>query len=148
MVNGKTYGLAMRSHAMRLKAKSQVVNKKLNSILEQWYLGANLPAGSQPHSQQQPSYPAQASGKFTSSFFHPLLLPFVSEPLPLLYPALLTCASGTSHLFFHTFQHSVDSSQLLCLLEWCSQKQMQMQLMYLFTAKTRLSLFKTMGVAR
>lgn len=111
----------------------------------------NLPAGAHPHSQQQPSCPAQASGKIYFLLLSPSPSSFhfraSSHPLSSSNAALLTCASGMSRLFFHTFQHSVDSSQLLCLLQWYSQQEMQMQ-MNLSPAKTTLSLFKMVVVAR
>lgn len=62
--------------------------------------------------------------------------------------ALLACASGVSPLFFHSFQHSVDSSQLLSLWSGILSNKRQMQLMNLLPAKTRPPLFKMMAVAR
>lgn len=108
---------------MRLKAKSQMVNKKLNIILESLDASSSLgevPApGSKPPGRLSAPLPAAALLSCTGlrEIYLLLLSPSRSSfhfrasscPLSSSNAALLSCASGTSHLFFYTFQHGVDS---------------------------------------
>lgn len=96
---------------MRLKAKSKTAHKKLNIILEPWCLGENLLVGSEPcsHKTLLPCLgiwemhvffaPSSSSSHFSAFSCH------LSSRFDGWY-------SGMAYLFFHMFQHSVNSFQI------------------------------------
>lgn len=114
----KHNSLYPRASAIRLEVKSQVVNMKLNIIFNY----------SSP-------VPHQAAENFPPTFT--LCSSCVSELLLACYPAVMQFYQAavfpaySGGFFFHSFQKSMANTQHLSLLEWCSQQEMQKELMKL-----------------
>lgn len=143
-LNRKIYGL----HAMRLKAKSQTVNKKIKYNFRALKapvrrrktagrLWALLP--------QQPFCPARISGKCTPPFTLSIFFSFQSLFLSFI-PQLCWLVLLAWPVYFFTCSNTVwIPLKFLCPLEWF-QQQMQLQLLNLFPGKTKPSVFKMMVV--